>query len=907
MTDEEIQGRVGTVIDRWTLQRVIGRGGMAAVYEGVDEDGTRAAVKVLHDAYVGRGSVQRRFLREAFIIGVAKHPRAVKIFAQGLGDGTPFFAMEFVDGETLQSRWSSVGRMPPEEVVAYAKSLLDILAAYHKEGVVHRDIKPANLIVSGRELRLIDFGVARYRDMGTKVSEYTRDGATLGTPPFMAPEQALGKIDRIDQRSDIFAVGALMYSLLTAQFVHRGDNNDEILIAAASTPAESLIVVSPKTPEALVRVVDKALSFYPDDRYADAGEMLAALQNIDLGLGLSGPLKAPEAPSSAAPATAAGPDPVPRVDGNAEEVRKAAAIAAFGADAFASIHTNITDALEVMFRGLKRVFDSAQLYDASHPKVRQRIDEAYELVNQILHEYPEECAFVVRMSSFQVGDTPIWTPKAPFDQIPYRMFINGLRVIRFLPGLTVEELRSFLLLIIQPASELPAEDDLGTALWDMNLRHIQTTMVTSFTVSDDVHEQNAFETELNKVVETEESFLSREGTSLVELLGLIAETGDGGLAQAHMTSRDALIGMRLAQTSRAFPFREQFVDALKRDNWELRTALVISAALEEAWNEHDLRRMAPVVGSIFPRYFLQGRVQEAFLLAQRVVASIKSEKVRERVLEWLFDPKNLERLMLRLAYDPQLWDDETRKRASTLLALAPSEGVDEVLPMFTQTSDKNRRVVMTYLMRNGAGRQQEYVDLARDARPEVAQDIVRVVERIDDPDTPAALMKLTDHPAESVRALVLEALSNRFPNAVEEILAPMMEDESAHLRVQALRIARNLKSDTIRGILLKQAQSSRFHSLPFTERRLMMETIQALDAKLAEETCVELARRKLNLTLDPAMHTTRIMALTFLGEHGLTRDGWEALEDAAKRRPGNPQNVRDAATAAIEKWRDRAR
>ena len=904
MKQEEIEARVGQVVERWTLRRVIGRGGMASVYEGVDENGGRAAIKLLHDAYVGKGSVQRRFLREAFIMGTGKHPAAVKVYAQGLANGVPFFAMEYVDGESLQARWAKVAKMDPQEVVGYACSLLEILQAYHAEGVVHRDIKPANLMIAGGGLRLIDFGVARYRDMGTSVAEYTRDGATLGTPPFMAPEQALGKIDRIDHRSDLFAVGALMYALLSARFVHEGKNNDEMLIAAASKPAESLIVAGPKLPEALVRVVDKALSFYPNDRYQSADEMRTALSALQLGGGA--PVKVPGAfqPSqSAQPAQKSGPLPA---QFDAQHVKKAAAIAGVDDAVFESLHSNINEALQVMFRGLKRFFDAAQLYDIAHPEVQRRLDEAFALMTEILAVYPDDCGFSIRLGSFEVNDEPVWEPRAPFDQIPYRMFMNGMRHIRFRPDLGRDELRDFLHLVTMPLSELPGEDDLVTALWDLDLRHIDATMVSTFQVAEDVHAQSQFEVELRAIVEAEESFLEREAQEQIKLLELVSATGESGLAQAAMTSRDAVIEQRLQATTFASRFREQFVQALARDTWELRSAVVVSEALQDAWEDGDLERMRGSISAMLPRYLLQQRDADGFMLAERIAGGIANERVREQVLQWMFTKQTVGRLMLRLRYDDETWDDDTRRRASSLLADAPDDAITEVLPHFGAMSPKHRRVVMTYLMRQGTGRQFEYAKIAKAAPVAAALDMVRILERVKDDATPEALISLAGHDDERVREAVLKALSTEFPAAVEGILERMINDDSADLRVQALRLARSMQSNVVRDTLVKQVHSGKFHSLPFTERRLTMETIQALDSTLAESVCVEIARKKFNLTLDPAVATTRIMALGFLGEFGMSRDGWEALEEAAKRRPGNPENVREAAAAAIEKWRGRA-
>lgn len=897
MTDEEIEARVGSRVDRWTLRRVVGRGGMAAVYEGVDDDGQRAAVKLLHDEYVGSAGIQRRFLREAFILGVGKHPAAVQVHKQGLANGVPFFAMEFVEGETLQSRWGAVGAMAPAEVVGYARSLLEILAAYHKEGVVHRDIKPANLIVAGSGVRLIDFGVARYRDMGTSAAEYTRDGSTLGTPSFMPPEQALGKIDRIDQRSDIFSVGALMYALLSAKFVHAGSTSEEMLVAAASRAAESVLAAAPKTPEALARIVDKALAFYPDDRYQDAAEMLAALADLQLS--------APAPSVAAAPVAVPGkfePSPI----GSPNEIKAAAAVAALGVDLHESIHTGITDAVTIMFRGLRRVFESAQLYDFAHPEVERRVTEAYDLLTEILHHYPEECAFQVRMASFEVNGEPVWTPKPPFDQVPYRMFIHGVRQVRFVPGIGHEELRQLLNLMVLPTADLALEDDFATALWDLDLRHVETAMVTTFTVSEDVHEQRQFDVELHDAIEAQTRYLTREALAQIELLGLVAATGEGGLAQAGAIAREAVAVQRLSGKSFPSRFRSQFIDAIAQDTWEARTALVVSAALAEAWTERDVDRLEPMVSAILPRYMLQKRDDAGFELADRVVKRVGHEEVKKQVVAWLFRPQNVARLMLRLAHDDQVWSDETRRRASSLLADAPDDGVEEILPLFAATAADRRRVVMTYLMRNGRGRQADYAALASNAPADVARDVVQIIERIDEPASAQALIGLLEHPDESVRETVLASLAQRFPDAVERILLPMIDDASPNIRVQALRLARSIRSPLIRDRLVAQVTSSHFHELPFTERRLAVETLYGIDPQHAEQVLAELGRKKLHLSLDPAVHTTRIMILTFLGEHGMTREGWEALDEAAKKHPGNPQNVREAAAAAMERWRSRA-
>jgi hypothetical protein len=134
----------------------------------------------------------------------------------------------------------------------------------------------------------------------------------------------------------------------------------------------------------------------------------------------------------------------------------------------------------------------------------------------------------------------------------------------------------------------------------------------------------------------------------------------------------------------------------------------------------------------------------------------------------------------------------------------------------------------------------------------------------------------------------------------------MVQDDDANIRVQALKLATSAQSVPVTLQLIETAKGGDFHELPFTERRLVLQTLFNIDRQKAEETAIEIVRRKLNLRLDPAAHTTRSIACQMLGEFGLTEDGYMALEDTAKRRIGNPEKVREAARQALERWMERA-
>jgi eukaryotic-like serine/threonine-protein kinase len=261
---QRVQARAGTVLNgKWRLQSVIGVGGMAAVYSAVHRNQSRVAIKMLHPELSLDAGMRTRFLREGYVANTVDHSGAVRVFDDDLTpDGAAFLVMELLLGETLDSRAERKGgKLPAGEVLAVADELLDVLAAAHDKGIVHRDIKPDNLFVTreGR-LKVLDFGIARVREMGAmQESHGTAAGTFLGTPAFMAPEQARGRWDEVDARSDIWAVGATMFSLLTGRSVHEGATVNEQLVLAVTNRAPTLAQYAPDLPPSVVTVVDRAL------------------------------------------------------------------------------------------------------------------------------------------------------------------------------------------------------------------------------------------------------------------------------------------------------------------------------------------------------------------------------------------------------------------------------------------------------------------------------------------------------------------------------------------------------------------------------------------------------------------------------------------------------------------------
>ena len=278
---ERARQRVGaTLKEKWRLDGLIGVGGMAAVYAATHRNGNRVAVKMLHAELSVDVEIRTRFLREGRVANRVEHPGAVIVQDDETSeDGSVFLVMELLDGETLAHRFERKGRsLVIEEVLLIADQVLDVLASAHEKQIVHRDIKPDNIFLTrGGGVKVLDFGIARLRELSTQ-STATRSGSTMGTPAYMAPEQARARWDEVDARTDLWAVGATMFKLLTGRVVHVADTINEQLLAAMTVPAPPIASLLPTVPIPVVEVVDKALAFSRTDRWTDARTMQQAVR-----------------------------------------------------------------------------------------------------------------------------------------------------------------------------------------------------------------------------------------------------------------------------------------------------------------------------------------------------------------------------------------------------------------------------------------------------------------------------------------------------------------------------------------------------------------------------------------------------------------------------------------------------
>ncbi|HEY2515425.1 MAG TPA: serine/threonine-protein kinase [Polyangiaceae bacterium] len=281
--------RVGQLFaGKWRIERVLGSGGMATVYAATHINNQRTvALKVLHPEFTASGDIKKRFLREGFIANRIGHPGAVAILDDGVDDeGNVFLVMELLTGGSVADRIRaarlereaasgppSVHAFDQPEALRIADGVLDVLAAAHAQGIVHRDLKPDNVFLTDiGEVKVLDFGIARLRETQSGETA-TRTGVVLGTPQYMPPEQARGRASLVDDRSDLWAVGAIMFAMLTGRHVHVAETPNEALLKAMTATAEPIGTLLPGVDQRVAAIIDRALAFDPALRYPDARSM----------------------------------------------------------------------------------------------------------------------------------------------------------------------------------------------------------------------------------------------------------------------------------------------------------------------------------------------------------------------------------------------------------------------------------------------------------------------------------------------------------------------------------------------------------------------------------------------------------------------------------------------------------
>jgi serine/threonine protein kinase/tetratricopeptide (TPR) repeat protein len=274
--------------DRYRLERELGRGGMATVFLAHDLRHDRpVALKVLHPELAATLGPER-FQREIKLAARLQHPHILPLLDSGDASGFLYYVMPYVDGESLRARLARQGELSIHDAIKVLLEVTDALALAHEHGVVHRDIKPDNVLLSGRHALVTDFGVAKAVSEATGRQQLTTAGVALGTPAYMAPEQATAD-PHVDHRADIYALGVLGYELIAGVPPFTGRSSQEVLGAHLTQRPERLCTRRPACPPGLEAVIMRCLEKRPADRWQTADELLAQLEPLAAASGETTP------------------------------------------------------------------------------------------------------------------------------------------------------------------------------------------------------------------------------------------------------------------------------------------------------------------------------------------------------------------------------------------------------------------------------------------------------------------------------------------------------------------------------------------------------------------------------------------------------------------------------------------
>ncbi len=885
--------RVGTLLaGKWRVDSLLGTGGMATVYAATHRNGSRAAVKVLLPEFAAQPEVRQRFLREGRIANKVDHLARVAVLDDDEGEhGDPFLVMELLEGETLGEMLKSAGgRLPAATVLHIFDVVLDLLAECHKVGIVHRDIKPGNIFVTRKgEVKVLDFGVARLREW-RQGEEVTRAGTAMGTPGFMAPEQAMGLTEQIDGRADLFSVGACVYIALSGVKLRRARNEAESLVLAATRPVPSIANVAPELPVQLVAWVDKALTFDRTQRYQDAVSMRMGLTEILVGL-RTGRL------SEAVPGKAAG------------VVARASDVIDVSEEPDDPEHAvRAVSILQGVWKNVGLCMGAARQYGWDHPTTARATQAAFEQILAAHTFHPQVLWWDVAPYGFLRSGAAVWEPeRPPLDRVPYQLFADGFRKMQIHPGITGDELRDFIALLSHDRTEGTGEEDAVSSFWDRRFEHIAYFAVESF-AEGEADAREAFEKECDKVAaftvtmaqidaawetgSTESLALER---NLDAMLGEVREAA-ASLALDPVTRGS--LGARMQQGSEQTHVR--FLDAFAH-GWE------------DASGHGDLPLLEGVLREWTRDQITLHNHRAAFEMFDQVCDAMArrsapaAEATRARLAGVMFDVPTVSTILATLTGDGHKQqgpsaapvDPGIVKGLATVLEHVDDPSLlDAVLDCYDACRDTElRATLLRYVRRRALGREAQLGTKLETCGLDLSLELLLLLSNLQ---TPQALTALdatfrSRHVAVRIQALVHvpEAVAAKHATLLED----MLQDPEVEVRRETLQVVGRLGLQKVVPALVKRVSAPSFHDIPIPERRLWLTTLWDLDPSRGEAAVIEIVGGSKLIPSD-SLEQTRAVAADLLSRSS-SPAAMAAARNASKKRWWNSPPVREAAERAI--------
>ncbi len=899
---QRARARVGmTLKSKWRIDALLGVGGMASVYAATHRNGSRAALKILHAEFARDVGIRERFLREGYVANKIDHPGRVAILDDDITEqDEPFLVMELLDGETVQQLWKRKSRkLPVAEALWIAGEVLETLESFHGEGIVHRDLKPANIFVTkDNVVKLLDFGVARLRGAP---GDKTKAGTALGTPSFMAPEQAMGLTEGVDGRADLFSIGATLYAVLSGQRLHQGRSDNEAFILAATTPAPSLARIAPELPASVIGLVDKALAWDRRNRHDSAAQMRQEVLRILEETGASAPRR-PEPQSTRRPP----PDDSPTAVGMRPPEEPAPQEEPGDAEPDDPAVTRLAE----VFRRVERLLPAVRHYGFRHPDADNKLRATFQAIVEALRADGSPVHWALTPYAFEHRGRTVWEPPHPLDLVPYNLFAAGVRRVQLLPGITEEELRSFCeVLLLDPLRDLAPEDDVAAALWERRLEHVRYDVVSVFAEGDAAdreqfwHEADDLEGMARRAAE--------EKANRAEAAAMVIDT-DAAALRAARRAASALALDPVAQRA----LGTQLV--LGPDRWSERFVEIVADAFLNAKRYQDVALVTEPMAASARDLILARRFDMLFAMHDAVEKALDALAPRQQggalateLARGMFPPDTV-RLLLReatrvvmtgtpgAAAQPAPVDlDLVAQRLAPVLHKLGSDTLPVAMEVVGHIGHEPlRRALLGYFERTLPGHEEGVVDALMTLDLDVTRPILKMFAASRTQGALGALKRLSGCANAALRCEAIAHLA-ASPEQIRDELLSLAEAAPPEVRVAALRTLAHHQVRAAGPLLVRRVQDGSFHQLALDERREFLGALYTLNPARGESIAVELLQRH-GLLADDAAEQTRCLSAELLGREASSQEALDAALAASKRRPWNSQALRDAASAAAE-------
>lgn len=879
-----MEGRVGEQLPGgWRLNELIDVGGMAGIFASTGPDGDEVAIKLMRQDIAHPDLVRRRFHLEAEISQRVDHDRCLRMLHQNTTvRGEPFLVMERLYGETVEEFWRAQDkRLDFLVALRIVRDILPALAACHREGVIHRDLKPSNIFLTADgHAVLFDFGVAK---LSWAPDELAGGKAILGTPAYMAPEQAMGTSD-LDERADVFAVGATLFALISGQRVNAGEDADESFVIAATTPAPSLATVAPSVPSRVALFVNKSMSWERRDRFQSADEMAAALAELL--------------------------DDEDTLRREAEE--RAGRVEIFSREVMgqgADLDDPAIQLGRTVFEDVDRVFRAVRTYGWSHNEAARQQKRLFNTLRGSEGAGMEH-RWWVTPAALEVNGAAVWVPEAPFDDVPYNLFVSGFRTITLLPSLSESELFSFLqLLLLDPIEELDAEDDLSTVFIEQNLESILVEHVSPLENIALLEGVDTFEATIKAVKDEARTALGGlEGDDSSHLLAeqrLHNEAEGMALALAQNVDLSALNSARRMLREVDGDLEESPAFAGPLLDWDVRLPRVLASALSDARFYADAEIVLEPIAELVRRWLALERFEKLLALYAGFSEAISDTATRLLVVTRAFGGDTPRSLLDGMCKLDTVGDKRALIGLGALLNDLGAAAAPVVLGALIRLKHPDLfEPLLEFIKRNLSSCEVEVQHLLRTGRVDVAHHLIDLVATQEPERAIAALRQATRSAHLEIQSAAIARRVALGDNKVAADLIRLLEAAEPARRVELFMVASAHKVSALRTFLGSYVDDPHFHGLSVDERAAALDALHSVDPGRALAFALDVTKKR-GLVSKKNRDGTKAIAIRFLGRVGDDDEVEDALRVAAKGSLLGSKEIKKIAAEALASMLER--